>query len=165
MLDLAGREVTDGQEGELVVRGPYTIRGYYNAPDINAKAFTPEGFYRMGDIVRKHGRYLVTEGRKNDLINRGGEKIAPLEIDAVLLTHPAVSEAVCFGIAHATWGEEVAAAIPMVAAHRTGRRTARQRTAISSSRHRSSPVKGFARPRAIYSTRFPPPPTKRSGHR
>ena len=90
VLDVEGREVADGQEGELVVRGPYTIRGYYNAPEINAKAFTPEGFYRMGDIVRKHGRYLVTEGRKNDLINRGGEKISIDEIENYILKHPAI---------------------------------------------------------------------------
>src|ERR1019366_9045724 len=90
VLDPAGRDVADGEEGELVVRGPYTIRGYYNAPDVNAKAFTPEGFYRMGDIVRKHGRYLVTEGRKNDLINRGGEKISIDEVENYILKHPAI---------------------------------------------------------------------------
>ncbi len=66
----------DGEPGELVTRGPYTIRGYYNAPEINAEAFTADGFYRMGDIVRKRGRYVYTEGRRKDLINRGGEKIS-----------------------------------------------------------------------------------------
>ena len=56
VLDVDGNEVADGETGELVIRGPYTIRGYYNAPDVNAKAFTPDGFYRMDDIVRKYGR-------------------------------------------------------------------------------------------------------------
>ena len=58
-----------------MTRGPYTIRGYYNAPDVNARAFTPDGFYRMGDVVTKRGRHVYAEGRKGDLINRGGEKI------------------------------------------------------------------------------------------
>jgi 2,3-dihydroxybenzoate-AMP ligase len=61
VLDDRERVVPDGELGELVTRGPYTIRGYYNAPDINAQAFTAEGFYRMGDIVRKRGRYVYTE--------------------------------------------------------------------------------------------------------
>ena len=55
MLDDDGREVPDGEPGELVTRGPYTIRGYYDAPEKNAEAFTPDGFYRMGDIVRQAG--------------------------------------------------------------------------------------------------------------
>jgi 2,3-dihydroxybenzoate-AMP ligase len=76
VLDDAGREVADGEPGELVTRGPYTIRGYYDAERINAEAFTADGFYRMGDIVRKKGRYVYTEGRRKDLINRGGEKIS-----------------------------------------------------------------------------------------
>jgi acyl-CoA synthetase (AMP-forming)/AMP-acid ligase II len=71
-----------------------------------------DGWFRTGDegMLDDEG-YLRLTGRIKELINRGGEKIAPLEIDDVLLTHPAVSEAVCFAIAHPTWGEEVAAAV------------------------------------------------------
>ncbi|MEZ5788102.1 MAG: AMP-binding protein [Xanthobacteraceae bacterium] len=90
VLDTEGNEVADGETGELVVRGPYTIRGYYKAPEVNAKAFTSDGFYRMGDIVRKDGRYVVTEGRRNDLINRGGEKISTDEVENYILKHPAI---------------------------------------------------------------------------
>jgi 2,3-dihydroxybenzoate-AMP ligase len=74
VLDETGRPLPDGAPGELVTRGPYTIRGYYNADAINAEAFTSDGFYRMGDIVRKRGRYVYAEGRRKDLINRGGEE-------------------------------------------------------------------------------------------
>ncbi len=79
--DDSGKPVPDGEAGELVTRGPYTIRGYYNAAEINAEAFTADGFYRMGDVVRKRGRYVNTEGRRKDLINRGGEKISCDEIE------------------------------------------------------------------------------------
>ena len=83
VLDDQDRVMADGQQGELVTRGPYTIRGYYNAPDVNARSFTADGFYRMGDIVRKRGRYVYTEGRRKDLINRGGEKAC-----ACVVLHP-----------------------------------------------------------------------------
>jgi 2,3-dihydroxybenzoate-AMP ligase len=76
VVDDDGREVADGVPGELLTRGPYTIRGYYNAPEKNREAFTEDGFYRMGDIVRRRGRHVFTEGRRKDLINRGGEKIS-----------------------------------------------------------------------------------------
>ena len=84
VLDDRNCVVPDGEPGELVTRGPYTIRGYYNAPDINADAFTPDGFYRMGDIVRKRGRYVYTEGRRKDLINRGGEQISCEEVENLI---------------------------------------------------------------------------------
>ena len=113
VLDAAGREVADGCEGELVVRGPYTIRGYYNAPEINAKAFTPDGFYRMGDIVRKHGRYLVTEGRKNDLINRGGEKISSDEVENYILKHPAVHGVAVVAMPDPVFGEKACAFVTL----------------------------------------------------
>ena len=109
VVDVEGREVADGHEGELVVRGPYTIRGYYNAPEVNAKAFTSDGFYRMGDIVRKHGRYLVTEGRKNDLINRGGEKISSDEVENYILKHPAVHGVAVVAMPDPVFGEKACA--------------------------------------------------------
>jgi acyl-CoA synthetase (AMP-forming)/AMP-acid ligase II len=87
------------------------IRGYENNPDANATSFV-EGWFRTGDegILDADG-YLRLVGRIKELINRGGEKISPREIDEVLLAHPAVAEAVCFGVPHPTWGEEVAAAV------------------------------------------------------
>src|SRR5262245_144025 len=92
VLDDRDKAVPDGEQGELVTRGPYTIRGYYQAPDINAQAFTADGFYRMGDLVRKRGRYVYTEGRRKDLINRGGEKISCDEIENLIFRLPQVKE-------------------------------------------------------------------------
>ncbi|MBI3935308.1 MAG: AMP-binding protein, partial [Acidobacteria bacterium] len=77
IVDDDGNEVPAGQPGELITRGPYTIRGYYRAEEHNRTAFTPDGFYRSGDVVRMHpSGNLVVEGRKKDMINRGGEKIS-----------------------------------------------------------------------------------------
>ena len=87
-------EVEPGQPGELCCRGPYTIRGYYRAPERNAVAFTSDGFYRTGDIVVQvdgpGGPYYSLEDRIKDLINRGGEKVNALEIEELLLDHPGV---------------------------------------------------------------------------
>lgn len=89
IVDDAGREVAPGERGELLVRGPYTIRGFYKVPEINREAFTADGFYRTGDMLRVDARgNLVVEGRKKDLINRGGEKISSEEIEELLLGHP-----------------------------------------------------------------------------
>lgn len=89
--------VAFGEQGELCCRGPYTIDGYYRAPERNREAFTSDGFYRTGDIVRAidgpGGPYYALEDRIKDLINRAGEKINALEIESLLLDHPAVSEA------------------------------------------------------------------------
>lgn len=81
IVDDSDEPVPDGTPGELLCRGPYTIRGYYNNPDTNAAAFTADGFYRTGDIVRRADGYLYVEGRKKDLINRGGEKISCEEVE------------------------------------------------------------------------------------
>jgi len=111
VIDDAGDEVPDGQAGELVTRGPYTIRGYYNAPDKNAEAFLPGGWYRMGDVVRRRGRYLYTEGRRKDMINRGGEKISCEEIENLILTHPKVKSAVLVGMPDPVFGEKACACV------------------------------------------------------
>ncbi|MDR2239433.1 MAG: AMP-binding protein [Zoogloeaceae bacterium] len=107
------KEVPDGELGELVVRGPYTIRGYYNAPENNAKAFTSDGFYRMGDIVRKNGRYVTAEGRKNDLINRGGEKISIDEVENYMLKHPAVHSVAIVAMPDPVFGEKACAFVTL----------------------------------------------------
>jgi 2,3-dihydroxybenzoate-AMP ligase len=91
IVDDSNHEVPEGEIGELVCRGPYTIRGYYRAEEHNQVAFTPDGFYRTGDMVRIHpSGNLVIEGRKKDLINRGGEKINAEEMENLILAHPAV---------------------------------------------------------------------------
>jgi non-ribosomal peptide synthetase component E (peptide arylation enzyme) len=89
-----GADVPTGEVGELWCRGPYTIRGYFNAPERNREAFTADGFYCSGDLVRQDPfGNLVVEGRIKDLINRGGEKINAEEIEAHLIAHAAVSGA------------------------------------------------------------------------
>lgn len=86
-----GQEVKPGEVGELWCRGPHTIRGYYRAPDHNAKAFTKDGFYKSGDLVRLHeSGNVVVEGRIKDCINRGGEKISAEEMENHILAHPSV---------------------------------------------------------------------------
>jgi len=75
IVDMNDREAAAGAVGELLTRGPYTIRGYFRADDHNARSFTADGFYRTGDVVRIQNGNLVVEGRIKDLINRGGEKI------------------------------------------------------------------------------------------
>ena len=97
-----------------MIKGPNVTRGYENNPEANAKSFT-DGWFRTGDqgFLDADG-YLTLVARIKELINRGGEKISPREIDEVLLAHPAVAEAVCFGVPHKTWGEEVAAAVVVV---------------------------------------------------
>ena len=91
VVDGNDREVPPGETGELLVRGPYTIRGYYNSPEYNKKAFTSDGFYRTGDVVRLYNeRYVSVEGRIKDTINRGGEKISAEEVENHILAHPKV---------------------------------------------------------------------------
>lgn len=118
VLDENGREVPDGTPGELVTRGPYTICGYYDAPEVNAGSFTPDGFYKMGDIVRKMGRTLYVEGRKKDVINRGGEKIDCEDIENILLQHPAVQSASLVAMPDKEFGEKACAFVVLKAGER-----------------------------------------------
>jgi acyl-CoA synthetase (AMP-forming)/AMP-acid ligase II len=111
IMDANGRHLEIGEHGEVVIQGPNVIEGYENNPEANAASFT-EGWFRTGDqgFLDTEG-YLTLVSRIKELINRGGEKISPREVDEVLLAHPAIAEAVCFGVPHPTWGEEVAAAV------------------------------------------------------
>ncbi|MFJ6581194.1 (2,3-dihydroxybenzoyl)adenylate synthase [Streptomyces sp. NPDC091368] len=94
VVDDEDEDLPVGATGHLLTRGPYTIRGYWNAPDHNARAFTEDGFYRTGDLVRlTPSGHLVVEGRAKDQINRGGEKIAAEEVENHLLAHPSVHDA------------------------------------------------------------------------
>ncbi len=110
VVDDADEPVPVGTTGHLLTRGPYTIRGYYNAPEHNSTAFTPDGFYRTGDIVRltEHG-YIVVEGRAKDQINRGGEKIAAEEVENHLIAHPAVLDAAVVSMPDKYLGERTCA--------------------------------------------------------
>lgn len=112
LVDDDGVDVPPGEVGELLVRGPYTLRGYYNSPEHNARAFTPDGFYRSGDLMRLHpsGNYVV-EGRKKDLINRGGEKISAEEIENLILGHPAVHNVACVAMPDPVLGERMCACV------------------------------------------------------
>ncbi|MEV6233840.1 (2,3-dihydroxybenzoyl)adenylate synthase [Saccharopolyspora shandongensis] len=94
VVDDEDNPVAPGETGHLLTRGPYTIRGYYRAEEHNARAFTADGFYRTGDVVRlTPAGNVVVEGRAKDQINRGGEKIAAEEVENHLLAHPAVHDA------------------------------------------------------------------------
>jgi len=112
LLDDDDRPVADGEVGELTCRGPYTLRGYYGVPEYNKKQFTRDGFYRSGDLMRKHpsGNYIV-EGRKKDLINRGGEKISAEEIENLILSHPAVQNVACVPVPDPNLGEKMCACL------------------------------------------------------
>ena len=116
-LNAAGQFCAAGVEGEIVIRGPNVTRGYANNPDANASAFAPDpaggpAWFRTGDLgVIDGDGYLVISGRIKEIINRGGEKIAPREVDDVLSAHPDVKQAVAFAISHAKLGEDVAAAV------------------------------------------------------
>jgi 2,3-dihydroxybenzoate-AMP ligase len=112
LTDEDGREVPDGEVGELTVRGPYTLRGYYRAAEYNARQFTPDGFYRSGDLMRRHpsGAYLV-EGRIKDLINRGGEKISAEEVENLILAHPSVRNVACIPLPDPVLGERMCACV------------------------------------------------------
>ena len=111
IMDEQGSLLRQGAHGEVVIQGPSVIDGYANNPEANANSFT-DGWFRTGDQgLLDPGGYLSLIGRLKEMINRGGEKIAPREIDEVLLQHPAVGEAVAFGAPHEAWGEEVVAAV------------------------------------------------------
>ena len=111
IMDEAGNLLPTGSTGEVVIRGSNVTAGYENNPQANASAFC-NGWFRTGDQGRFDGDgYLFLTGRLKEIINQGGEKVAPLEIDDVLIRHPAVAQAVTFSLPHPTLGEAVAAAI------------------------------------------------------
>jgi len=111
VLHQSGNVVKVGTRGEVCVKGPNVTAGYMNNPTANASAFV-NGFFRTGDegFLDKDG-FLTITGRLKELINRGGEKISPIEIDAVLLSHPGIANAVAFGMPDSKYGEVVAAAV------------------------------------------------------
>jgi 2,3-dihydroxybenzoate-AMP ligase len=112
ILDDDDNEVPFGEVGELCCRGPYTLRGYFGVPEYNARTFTSDGFYRSGDLMRQQpsGNYMV-EGRKKDLINRGGEKISAEEVENLILSHPAVKNVACIAVPDPDLGERMCACV------------------------------------------------------
>jgi 2,3-dihydroxybenzoate-AMP ligase len=112
LLDEDDREILGGEVGELCCRGPYTLRGYFGVPEYNARTFTSDGFYRSGDLMRRHrsDNYIV-EGRKKDLINRGGEKISAEEIENLILSHPSVKNVSCVPVPDPVLGERMCACV------------------------------------------------------
>ena len=106
-----GRPLPRGERGEILVRGPSVMSGYLNAPELNRSAFV-DGWFRTGDIgsLDEEG-FLTLHGRQKELINRGSEKIAPLEIDQALMRHPGVAQAAAYAVPHPRLGEDVAAAV------------------------------------------------------
>ncbi len=108
VVDEDGRDLPPGQVGELLVRGPCTLRGYYRAEEYNREAFTPDGFLRTGDLVRisEEGN-LTVEGRIKDVINRGGEKVGSAEVEDHVATHPAVRSCAVVAVPDPTLGEKI----------------------------------------------------------
>src|SRR5258708_5528056 len=111
IMDETGQILPQGQTGEVVIRGDNVTLGYENNPKANAEAFT-DGWFRTGDQgVMDEDNFLTLTGRLKEIINRGGEKISPREVDEVLMDHPAVLQVVTFAIPHDKLGEEVGAAV------------------------------------------------------
>lgn len=116
VVDENGDEVAPGEEGELLVRGPYTLNGYYRADDANARSFSPDGFYRTGDRVRiftagpKAG-YVEVVGRIKDVIHRGGETVSATDLEDHLHTHPAIYAAAAVALPDEYLGEKICAAV------------------------------------------------------
>jgi oxalate---CoA ligase len=107
----SGREVASGEHGEILLGGPTVTLGYLDAPELNRASFV-DGWFRTGDIGSLDADgFLTLHGRKTELINRGGEKVSPAEIDEALRRHPAVAEAAAFAVPHPRLGEDVAAAV------------------------------------------------------
>ena len=121
-----GSLLAAGEIGEIVIRGPNVTAGYENNPKANADGFTSKehgGWFRTGDqgTMDSEG-YLSLTGRLKEIINRGGEKVSPREVDEILMDHPAVAQVVCFGMPHPKLGEEVAAAVVLREGQQTDER-------------------------------------------
>lgn len=126
VIDRAGRLLSTGETGEIVVRGRGVMSGYENNPDANAGAFV-DGWFRTGDEGRfDTDGYLYVTGRIKDIINRGGEKISPREIDEALLEHDDLADAVVFAVPHPTLGQDLAAAVVLRKGAATGESALRQ---------------------------------------
>ncbi|WP_308289584.1 (2,3-dihydroxybenzoyl)adenylate synthase [Streptomyces muensis] len=126
IVDEDDRDVPPGAVGRLLTRGPYTLRGYYRAPEHNTTAFTADGHYRTGDLVRRTPTgHLVVEGRVKEQINRGGDKVAAAEVEQQLITHPAIADAAVVPVPDDLLGERTCAfVVPAPDAEAPGRKEA-----------------------------------------
>ncbi|GAB08197.1 2,3-dihydroxybenzoate-AMP ligase [Gordonia araii NBRC 100433] len=121
IVDEKGEDVPDGQDGELLVRGPYTIRGYYRAGEQAAQSFTPDGFYRSGDRVRRlPSGHLAVTGRIKDTIVRAGENVAADDVEENLIAHPSIRQAAVVGVPDDSLGERICALVVTSHEHRPG---------------------------------------------
>ncbi|TDC83586.1 2,3-dihydroxybenzoate-AMP ligase [Micromonospora sp. KC606] len=112
IVDADGADVAPGEVGELLVRGPYTLRGYYRAPEVNATAFTPDGYYTTGDLVRAlPSGHLIVEGRVKDTIDRNGESVSGEEIESHLHAHPLVDRCAAVGVPDGAEGQLICVAL------------------------------------------------------
>ena len=112
ILDLDGSEVPRGDEAEICIRGENVTKGYLNNPEANRVSFTKDGFFRTGDQGKQNDDgYVIITGRIKEFINKGGEKISPVELDNVLSQNSSVAEAVCFAVADEMYGQNVALAV------------------------------------------------------
>jgi acyl-CoA synthetase (AMP-forming)/AMP-acid ligase II len=112
ILNEAGDELSRGSEGEICIRGENVTKGYLNNEAANATAYTKSGYFRTGDQGKlDEDGYVIITGRIKELINKGGEKISPIELDNVLTRHPAVSDAVSFAIPDELYGQDIGVAI------------------------------------------------------
>ena len=112
ILDQTGTEVPQGSEAEICIRGENVTKGYLNNPEANKTSFTKDGFFRTGDQGKQdEDGYVIITGRIKELINKGGEKISPVEIDNVVAQNPSVAEAVSFAIADEMYGQDIGLAL------------------------------------------------------
>jgi 2,3-dihydroxybenzoate-AMP ligase len=114
IVDEADEPVAEGEMGLLLTRGPYTLRGYYDAAQHNETAFTRDGWYRTGDVVRRHpSGNLVVEGRAKDIINRAGEKISAEEVENMVYSLPGVAQTAAVALPDPDVGERICVFIVM----------------------------------------------------
>ena len=110
--DQSGVVLAAGLEGEICIRGENVMKGYLNDPDANARVFTPDGFFRTGDVgYLDASAYLFITGRTREFIDKGGEKISPTELDNIVTQHPAVAEAASFSVPDDIYGQDVGLAV------------------------------------------------------
>lgn len=149
ILNEDGEELLQGAEGEICIRGENVTKGYLNNPSANASSYHKDGFFRTGDQGKKdEDGYIIITGRIKELINKGGEKISPIELDNVLTRHQAVSEAVSFAVPDEIYGQEVAVAIVLKSAEKLGEEELRKWMAEK--------VAKFKVPKKIYFTEIMP---------
>jgi acyl-CoA synthetase (AMP-forming)/AMP-acid ligase II len=140
--DASGNELAAGQTGEIVVRGPRVMKGYWKDEEKTKKAFTADGWYRTGDLGYKDDEgYIYLSGRADDIIVRGGENIGPSEVESVLSTHPKIEEVGVIGVRDVEWGQQVRAIVRL----KKGQ-TASEKEIIDFCRTR---LAGFKRPTSV----------------